>query len=147
MSAPAPQQLCNMLLVDDHAIVREGLRRVLDPLTRVWRVLEASNGFEALEVLRVQRIALAIVDLSMPGMNGLDLVRRIKAAYPHVLVLVLSMYDEHQYARRAFKAGANGYVTKDTAANELVAAVRKVLAGGAYVSMHLAERSCPISRR
>lgn len=140
MNAPTLQSRFTLLVVDDHAIVREGLRRVLAPLSREWLVIEACNGYEALEVLRQQPVDLAIVDLSMPGINGLDLVRRIKALYPHVLALVLSMHDEQQYARRAFKAGANGYVTKDTAANELVTAVLKVLAGGAYVSAHLAER-------
>ncbi len=129
-----------LLMVDDHTIVREGLKRILEPLAHEWAITEAGTGFQALESLRRQHFDLAIVDLSMPGMSGLDLIRRIKSEYPSVSVLVLSMHGEEQYALRAFKAGANGYVTKDTASAELVAAVRKVAAGGTYVTWSLAER-------
>lgn len=129
-----------LLLVDDHTIVREGLRRVLAPLTAQWEITEAGTGFQALECLHQKPFDLAIVDLSMPGMSGLELIRRIKADWPSVAVLVLSMHAEEQYALRAFRAGANGYVTKDSASTELVTAVRKVAAGGAYVSASLAER-------
>ena len=129
-----------LLMVDDHTIVRDGLKRVLNGACAQWRITEAGTGFQALECLRRQRFDLAIVDLSMPGMSGLDLIRRIKAEYAGVRVLVLSMHAEEQYAMRAFKAGARGYVTKDSAAAELVSAVRKVAAGGAYVSPGLAER-------
>ncbi len=129
-----------LLMVDDHTIVREGLKRVLNSACAQWRVTEAGTGFQALECLRRQRFDLAIVDLSMPGMSGLDLIRRIRAEHEGVRVLVLSMHAEEQYALRAFKAGANGYVTKDSAAAELVSAVRKVAAGGAFVSPGLAER-------
>jgi DNA-binding NarL/FixJ family response regulator len=129
-----------LLLVDDHTIVREGLRRILEAVADEWQLVEAGSGFQALESLRRQPVALAIVDLSMPGMNGLELIKRIRAEHPHVKVLVLSMHAEEQYALRAFRAGANGYVTKDSASAELVAAVRKVAAGGAYVTSSLAER-------
>lgn len=129
-----------ILITDDHVIVREGLKRILDATHEGWSVLEASSGFQALEVLRGQDVDLAIVDLSMPGMNGLDLVKRIRAEFPGVVVLVLSMHAEEQYALRAFKAGAKGYVTKDGAAVELVNAVRKLAGGGAYVPAGLAER-------
>jgi DNA-binding NarL/FixJ family response regulator len=129
-----------LLLVDDHTIVREGLRRILEAVADEWQIIEAGSGFQALECLRRQRIRLAIVDLSMPGMSGLDLIKRIRAEYPKVLVLVLSMHAEEQYALRAFRAGANGYVTKDMASAELLAAVRKVAGGGAYVTASLAER-------
>ncbi len=129
-----------LLLVDDHTIVREGLRRILEPLASEWQITEAGSGFQALEVLRQQPIRMAIVDLSMPGMSGLELIRRVKAEYPGVKLLVLSMHAEEQYALRAFRAGANGYVTKDSASAELVAALRKVASGGAYVTASLAER-------
>ena len=128
-----------LLLVDDHAIVREGLKRVLDPTSRNWGLTEAVSGFQALAFLRKSAFDLALVDLSMPGMNGLELIRRIKSEFPGVRVLVLSMHAEEQYALRAFKAGADGYVTKDVAATELAGAVRKVVAGGAYVTERLAE--------
>ncbi len=132
--------LKRLLLVDDHTIVREGLRRILDSSGDGWTIAEAGSGFQALEILRQHAFTLAIVDLSMPGLNGLDLIHRIKADFPKVAVLVLSMHAEEQYAIRSFKAGANGYVTKDSAAAELVTAVRKVAGGGAYVTSSLAER-------
>ena len=140
MSGAEPAGRRGLLLVDDHTIVREGLKRILEPITGEWAITEAGTGFQALECLRRQRFDLAIVDLSMPGMSGLELIRRIKADYPSVAVLVLSMHAEEEYALRAFKSGANGYLTKDSAAAQLVAAVRKVAAGGAYVSPGLAER-------
>jgi DNA-binding NarL/FixJ family response regulator len=128
-----------MLLVDDHAIVREGLKRVLCPKDSNWALTEAETGYQALEWLRQSEFDLALVDLSLPGMNGLELIRRIKTEFSAVRILVLSMHAEEQYALRAFKAGADGYVTKDRAATELVGAVRKVAAGGAYVTASLAE--------
>lgn len=130
----------SLLLVDDHTVVREGLKRLLDPQANPWSITEAGTGFQALECLRRQAFDLAIVDLSLPGMSGLDLIQRIKGEFPSVAVLVLTMHSEEQYAIRALKAGANGYVTKDSAATELVAAVRKVASGGVFLSASLAER-------
>jgi DNA-binding NarL/FixJ family response regulator len=129
-----------LLLVDDHTIVREGLRRVLETASDAWQITEAGSGFQALQCLRERPFRMAIVDLSMPGMSGLELIKRIRAEFPGVAVLVLSMHAEEQYALRAFRAGARGYVTKDSASGELVAAVRKVASGGAYVTASLAER-------
>ncbi len=129
-----------ILIVDDHAIVREGLVRVLEGTGRGWRVAEAASGFQALEWLRRNAADVAIVDLSMPGMGGLALVARLHGEYAAVRVLVLSMHAEQQYALRAFQAGAHGYVTKDRAPTELVDAVAKVAAGGAYVTASLAEQ-------
>ncbi|MFZ2650835.1 MAG: response regulator transcription factor [Burkholderiaceae bacterium] len=140
MMVPASRVGLRVLLVDEHTVVREGLRRVLEGCGEGWRVVEAASGFQALERLREQAMALVITDLSMPGMNGLDLIRRIRTEFPKMAILVLSMHAEEQYALRAFKSGANGYVTKDSAAAELVAAARKVIAGGAYVTSSLAER-------
>jgi DNA-binding NarL/FixJ family response regulator len=136
---PAALHDLHVLIVDDHAIVREGLNRVLEGTGEGWCVSEASGGFQALETMRRQPVDLAIVDLSMPGMSGLELIKRIKTEFPRVTVLVLSMHAEDQYALRAFKAGANGYVMKDGASAELVDAVRKVAGGGAYVPASLAE--------
>jgi DNA-binding NarL/FixJ family response regulator len=129
-----------ILIVDDHAIVREGLVRILEGTGRGWLVAEAASGLQALEWLRRHEAALAIVDLSMPGMPGLDLIRRLRADFPRVRVLVLSMHAEEQYALRSFQAGANGYVTKDRAPAELVDAVTKVAGGGSYVTASLAEQ-------
>jgi DNA-binding NarL/FixJ family response regulator len=130
----------NILVVDDHAIVREGLKRILESTAIHWRVVEAGSGFEALEILRRTPFDVAVVDVSMPNMGGLELLRRVRPEFPRLRVLMLSMHAEEQYAMRAFKAGANGYVTKESASSELAAAVRKVAQGGAYVSSALAER-------
>jgi two-component system, NarL family, invasion response regulator UvrY len=129
-----------ILIVDDHAIVREGLVRILEGTGRGWQVAEATSGLQALEWLRRHDAALAIVDLSMPGMSGLDLIARCKREFPRLRVLVLSMHAEEQYALRAFQSGAHGYVTKDRAPAELVDAVAKVAGGGAYVTASLAEQ-------
>ncbi|MDH4060776.1 MAG: response regulator transcription factor [Aquincola sp.] len=129
-----------ILIVDDHAVVREGLLRILEGTGHGWSVAEASTGFQALEWMRSHPVDLAIVDLSMPGMSGIDLIGRIRHEFAATRVLVLSMHAEEQYALRAFKAGAAGYVTKDRASAELVDAVAKVAAGGAYVTSSLAER-------
>lgn len=140
MKPVAPGLPLHILLVDDHAIVREGLQRILESTRRHWTFAQAPSGFEALRRLRSEPFDLAIIDLSMPGMTGLELLRRIREEMPALRVLVLSMHAEEQYALRVFKAGGNGYVTKDRAASELVAAVEKVAAGGAYVTASLAER-------
>lgn len=119
--------------------MREGLERILGDAEEGWRTVAAVDGFDALRVLGRESIDLAIVDLAMPGMGGLDLIKRIRAEHPEVVVLVLSMFAQEQYALRAFRAGAMGYVTKDGAGRELVTAVRKVAAGGAYITPGLAE--------
>ncbi|MBU4181555.1 MAG: response regulator transcription factor [Gammaproteobacteria bacterium] len=140
MIEPSLKTLLSLLLVDDHTVVREGLKRLIDPQANQWSITEAGTGFQAIECLRRQTFDLAIVDLSMPGMSGLELTRRIKSEFPSVAVLVLTMHSEEQYAIRALQAGANGYVTKDSAATELVTAVRKVASGGVFLSAQLAER-------
>lgn len=135
-----PDRPLHILIADDHAVVREGLKRMLESTSPAWRVSEAGSGFQALEMLRREPCDLAIFDLSMPGMSGLDLLRRVRTELPRLPVLMLSMHAEEQYAMRAFKAGANGYITKDAATGELIDAVRKVAGGGVYVSRTLAER-------
>jgi DNA-binding NarL/FixJ family response regulator len=139
-SSEAQSLALRILIVDDHAIVREGLKRMLEATAPRWKVDATANGQEALEQMRQAEYDVAIVDISMPGMSGLDLLRHIRAEFPAVRVLMLSMYAEEQYAVRAFKAGATGYLTKDSATRELVAAVRKLVSGGVYVSANLAER-------
>lgn len=136
----APDTRLNILVVDDHVIVREGLKRILESPELNWRVVEAGTGFEALDILRRMPFDVAVVDVSMPGMGGLELLRRVRSEFARLRVLILSMHAEEQYAMRAFKAGASGYVTKDSASRDLVAAVRKVAEGGAYISAGLAER-------
>lgn len=140
MTATASAPAVRILIVDDHAMVREGLRRILELTDPQWAVTEAEGGFQALEVMRSNSFDLAIIDLSMPDMNGLELLRRLRLDYPALGCLILSMHAEEQYALRAFKAGANGYITKDSSPHDLAQAVRKIAAGGVYVSNVVAER-------
>jgi DNA-binding NarL/FixJ family response regulator len=128
-----------VLIADDHAIVREGLRRILasDPGFRVAG--EAKDGHEVLAAIRAGGFEVLLLDLSMPGRSGVDLVKQVKAERPELRVLVLSMHDEQQYAERAIRAGASGYLTKDTAPTQLVAALRKVAAGGLFITPAVAE--------
>jgi DNA-binding NarL/FixJ family response regulator len=128
-----------ILLVDDHAIVREGLRRILSLEVEHCEVGEASNAADAMELIRGGGWDLVVLDISMPGRGGLDALKEIKEIDKDLPVLVMTMYSEDQYALRAFRAGASGYITKDTASDALVHAVRKVLDGGKYVSPGLAE--------
>lgn len=132
------------VLADDHQLVREGLKRLLASARDIDVVAEARDGHELLQVLQGQPpdlpVQVAVVDLSMPGLSGMELIRRVKTDFPQVAVLVLTMHAEEQYALRAFKAGANGYLTKDSAADELVQAIRKVAGGGGFLTPSLAER-------
>ena len=137
--APPPWQLA-VLLADDHQLVRQGVRRLLEAASGIVVVGEAANGHEVLQALRSGPVDVVVLDLSMPGMPGMDLIRRIKSDHPQVAVLVLTMHAEEQYVMRAFRCGANGYLTKDSAADDLVQAIRKVASGGAYVTPAIAER-------
>jgi DNA-binding NarL/FixJ family response regulator len=128
-----------LLLVDDHTMVREGLCRILERAGAGWSVQGVGSGHEALAAVREGNIDVVIVDLSMPGMSGLELIRRLHGEFPKLRILVLSMHAEEQYALRAFKAGAVGYLNKSRAPAELVGAVRKVAAGGMFISEYLAE--------
>ncbi|AKJ29493.1 response regulator transcription factor [Caldimonas brevitalea] len=139
MPMPLPLQT-GVLIADDHRIVREGLKRILSAAAELHVVAEADTGHRALEALGEHKVDVAIVDLSMPGVSGMELIRRIRVEHPEVAVLVFTMHAEEQYAMRAFRAGAHGYLTKDSATEELVPAVRKVAGGGGYVSPGMAER-------
>lgn len=136
----APAGCVRLLIADDHQLMREGLRRLLAATPGLQVEAEAANGHEVLEALKAHTVDVAVLDLSMPGMPGMDLIRRVKAEHPRVAVLVLTMHAEEQYALRAFRSGANGYLTKDSAGSELVLAIRKLAAGGAFVTTALAER-------
>jgi two-component system invasion response regulator UvrY len=130
-----------VLLVDDHAVVRRGVRAILEEEMPGVTIAEASGGDEALAALGDgQRLDAIVLDLSMPGRDGFDLLTEIKHRYPKLPVLIMSLHSEEQFAVRALRAGASGYLTKSTAPEQLVAAVTKVLRGGRYVSESLAER-------
>lgn len=131
--------MINVMLADDHTLLREGLRRLLEQAADIRVGGEAGNGNEALDLLAKGQWDLLVLDMSMPGRDGVDLIRHIKNSHPDVPILVLTMHGEQQYAVQAIKAGAAGYLTKDSASEELVQAVRKVAGGGRYLSQSLAE--------
>ncbi|HJU82941.1 MAG TPA: response regulator transcription factor [Holophagaceae bacterium] len=132
--------MLRMLLVDDHTILRSGLRKILEDEFPGAVVGEAGHAEEALDRLRREAWDLLVLDISLPGRSGLDLLPEIKAMLPRLPVLVLSMYGEQQFAVRALKAGASAYLTKERAAEELIRAIRTVLAGRRYIGESLAEK-------
>jgi len=132
--------MIRVLLADDHAIVRAGLKEILADTGDIEVAGEATDGQEALALVRAGQFDVAVLDMSMPGRSGIELIKLVKAERPKLRVLVLSMHGEQQYAVRAVKAGASGYLTKESAPEQLVAAIRRIAAGGAYVSPETAER-------
>jgi DNA-binding NarL/FixJ family response regulator len=132
--------MLRILIADDHPIVRQGLGQLIAKTADMVVADEASNGSEALEKARASHYDVVLLDISMPGLHGLDIIRQLKKESPKLPILILSMHSEEQYAVRAFRAGASGYLTKQSAPDELLAAIRKVSMGGKYVSSALAER-------
>lgn len=126
--------MIRLLIADDHQLVRDGLKQLLNAASGIEVAAEASNGDEALALAKAPDIDLALLDMSMPGLSGINLIKRLKLERPRLRILVLSMHGEHQYAARAIKAGASGYLTKDSASEELVGAIRKIAAGGVYLT-------------
>ncbi len=131
--------MTNILIADDHAIVRQGLKQIIDDQADMRVGAEAESGSQVLELMRQGKWDLVVTDMTMPGRSGLEIIEEIKRSHPEVPVLVLSIHPEEQYALRALKAGASGYLTKDSAPEELVAAIRKLLAGRKHMSEALAE--------
>jgi DNA-binding NarL/FixJ family response regulator len=133
-------QPLKILLADDHAIVRRGVRHLIASEYNVAIFGEAATAQQALELVWQESWNLVLLDISMPGRSGLDVLRELKDARPATPVLVLSMHAEEQFALRVLRAGASGYVTKDTLDDDLTHAVERVLAGGRYLSADLAGR-------
>ncbi|HSK71218.1 MAG TPA: response regulator transcription factor [Pyrinomonadaceae bacterium] len=131
--------MIKVLIADDHAIVRRGIREIVNSDRQMTIVGEASCGIELLNLAREVKADVIVLDISMPGRNGLETLKDLKRDYPSLPVIILSMYPEDQYAVRVFKAGAAGYMNKETAPEELVAAIKKVYRGGKYISPQLAE--------
>jgi DNA-binding NarL/FixJ family response regulator len=131
--------MMRILIVDDHAIVRRGLRELLSDEFHGAAFGEASDAQQALEQLRKKEWDVALLDIALPGKSGLDLLKELKSEWPKLPVLILSAHPEDQFAVRALKAGAGGYMTKESAPEELAKALRKIMAGGRYVSPALAE--------
>lgn len=132
--------MIKILIADDHAIVRKGLKQILAETHDMAVAGEAGNGPDLMDKVRTGDWDVVILDISMPGRGGLEILKQLKSERPRIHVLVLTMHPEDQYAIRVFKAGASGYLTKESAPEQLVAAIRKVARGGKYVSPHLAEK-------
>jgi DNA-binding NarL/FixJ family response regulator len=131
--------MITLMLIDDHAIVREGLKQLFALAPDLQVQAEATNGADALALLRRQRPDLVLLDLAMPGLSGEDLVASMRARFPGLPILVLSMHNEPQIAQRALQAGANGYLSKDCDPDTLLAAIRRVAAGGRFLAPELAQ--------
>ncbi|MEI6610037.1 MAG: response regulator transcription factor [Deltaproteobacteria bacterium] len=129
-----------ILIADDHPIVRAGFKQVLSETPDLIVADEAGNGQEVLEHLKKKKYDVVLLDISMPGKNGLEILGDLKTDYPKLPVLILSIYPEEQYAIRALRAGASGYLTKASAPHELISAIRKISQGGRYISASLAEK-------
>ena len=132
--------MINILIADDHELIREGLQKILKKEMDMEVMGEARNAREVFDQVKNRKLSIVLLDISMPGLSGLDVLTELKQSYPKLPVLILSMHPEDRFAVRALKAGAAGYVTKDSAVTELVQAIRKVVTGGRYVSVRLAEK-------
>lgn len=132
--------MMRILIADDHAVVRKGLRQILEEASDIVVGGEASNGREVLEKIRVGGWDALVLDITMPGQTGLEVLKEVKQEAPRLPVLMLSMHAQEQYAARVLKAGASGYLPKESAPEELIKAIRKVCSGGKYVSADQAEK-------
>ena len=132
--------MIRILIADDHTLVREGFKQILSDLPDMAVTDEASNGKEVLDKIRESDFDVVLLDISMPGQSGLDILKQIKLLRPRLPVLILSMYSEEQYAIRTMRAGAAGYLTKDSVPDELIEALRTVSLGKKYITFSLAEK-------
>lgn len=130
----------HILLVDDHPLVRDGLRARLETIAHFAVVAEAANADEALHHAATQAIDLALMDINLQGMNGIDLTARFNTLYPEIAVLMLSMHDKAEYVMQAIQAGARGYVLKDAPAQDIITAIDTVMSGGIYYSAGLSRQ-------
>lgn len=131
--------MIRVLMADDHAIVRKGLRQILAEGDNPCQVEEANSGQEVMKKVYDGNWDILVLDISLPDRNGLDLVKEIKHVKPKLPILMLSVYPEEQYALRALKAGVSGYLNKDSAPDQLVQAIERIVSGGKYISLSLAE--------
>jgi DNA-binding NarL/FixJ family response regulator len=132
--------MIKILIADDHSIVREGLKQIVAQSPEMAVLGEAVNGQQVLELVHKTDYDLILLDIAMPGRGGIDTLKQLRIVKPAIPVLILSMYPEDQYAVRAIKAGASGYLSKESAPEELIGAIKKVAMGGKYVSPDLAEK-------
>ena len=132
--------MIKVLVADDHPVVRAGLKQILSEAQDIKVTAEAEDGHEILDKVRNQEFDVIVLDITMPGLMGLDVLKQLKSEKPELPVLILSMHPEEQYAIRVLRAGASGYLTKASAPDKLTGAIRKLYRGGKYVSSSLAER-------
>ncbi len=132
--------MIKIIIADDHPIVRAGLKQIILEDTYITVAGEASKGSELLQKVRKQDYDVVLLDLSMPGMDGIDVLKQLRLEKPNLPVIILTIHPESQYALRVLKAGAAGYLTKDSASDELIKAIHKVYGGGKYISPSLAEK-------
>jgi DNA-binding NarL/FixJ family response regulator len=132
--------MIRLVIADDHAIVREGLKRIIGEAEDMRIVAEAADGTQVMQRVRELEFEVLVLDLSMPGRSGMELIKLAKSERPKLRILILSMHQESQYAVRAIKSGASGYLTKESAPAQLVQAIRKIAGGGAYVTAEVAEQ-------
>ena len=132
--------MIKILITDDHPVVRRGIRQVLEDYDRISLVEEAANGKELIEKLKKQVFDVILLDITLPGRSGLDLIPEIKKIQKPAAILILSIHSDEIYAQKAIKCGASGYLTKASAPEELMAAIYKVAGGGKYISASLAEK-------
>lgn len=132
--------MIKVLLADDHSIVRAGLRSLIEETGDLEVLAEAADGHEAIKLALSEPVDVAVVDISMPGMDGLEVIGQLQAQRPELPILVLTMHEEEQYVVRTISAGAKGYITKRSAPEQLVGAIRQLHAGGRYLSAEAAER-------
>jgi DNA-binding NarL/FixJ family response regulator len=128
-----------VLVADDHAIIRDGLKKIIDDTDDIRVAGEAANGNAVMEKVRERDWSLVVLDISMPGRNGLELIKLIKAEKPRLPILIFSMHQEEQYAVRAIHAGASGYLSKEGDSELIIPAIRKVASGGVFISQKVAE--------
>lgn len=128
-----------ILIADDHPLIREGLKTILSEENDFSVAAEASNAGEILEILKKQPIDIILLDISLPGRSGIDLIKELKQLYPDLPVLIVSMHPEENFALRSLKLGASGYITKDSSSADFISAVKKVAAGGLFISPRLSE--------
>ncbi len=132
--------MIRIVVADDHTIVREGLKQLLGAAGDFSVVGEAQDGHSVMELVRTLDFDVLLLDMSMPGRSGIELIKQVLSEKPRLRVLILSMHEERQYAVRAIRAGAAGYLTKESASAQLVSVIRKVAAGGAFISTEVAEQ-------
>lgn len=132
--------MIKIVIADDHAVVREGLKRIISAAPDMAVVGEATNGAEVIQQVRESDFDVLVLDLSMPGRSGMELIKLVRCEKPRLRILVLSMHEELQYAVRSIKSGASGYLTKESAPAQLMQVLRKVAAGGAFISTGVAEQ-------